>query len=83
MKKKCLNCGEEIHPKRLEILPSATRCVKCSTTEKKSGVVVTKGEGEDTYNETVIMEADDYKKHLEAEAKLMKIGFKSKDNRGE
>ena len=39
--KKCNACGEEIHPKRLEILPSATQCVKCSTTGKKAGVTVT------------------------------------------
>lgn len=26
----CANCGEDIAPKRLEALPTATRCIKCA-----------------------------------------------------
>jgi hypothetical protein len=65
--KKCISCGEEIHPKRLEILPNATRCVACSTTNKKAGVSVMKGEGDHTYVETIIMERDEFLKYQEAE----------------
>jgi hypothetical protein len=68
--KSCIICKEQIHPKRLEILPNATKCVKCSTTGKKGGVTVTKGEGDHTYNETIIMEPDEYLKYQEIEAKL-------------
>jgi len=64
--KKCISCGEKIHPKRLEILPNATRCVACSTTNKKAGISVMKGEGDHTYVETIIMEQDEFLKYQEA-----------------
>jgi hypothetical protein len=67
--KKCTVCGNEIHPKRLEILPNATRCVACSTTDRKAGISVMKGEGDHTYVETVIMERDEFIKYQEAELK--------------
>ena len=31
---KCIKCTEEIHPKRLEILPDTKTCVNCSSTSK-------------------------------------------------
>lgn len=68
--KKCISCGEEIHPKRLEILPSATRCVACSNTKQKAGITITKGEGDHTYNETIIMEHDEYVRYQEMESKI-------------
>ena len=75
--KKCSICDEEIHPKRLEILPNATRCVKCSTVDKKAGITVTKGEGDHTYTETIIMERSEFNKFQEAEEKLNKNEFDS------
>jgi hypothetical protein len=66
--KKCVGCKEPIHPKRLEILPNTTKCVSCSTTGKKGGITVTKGEGDHTYNETIIMEPDEFRKFHEMEA---------------
>ena len=75
MTKLCTGCKQPIHPKRLEILPSATRCVACSTATKKAGVTVTKGTGDHTYTETVIMEHDEFVKYKEAEAKLNKTSF--------
>lgn len=54
----CQGCGEEINPKRIEILPSTTTCVKCSTVEKKGGIIVTLGEKDHTCNELVIMDRD-------------------------
>ena len=65
--KPCIKCGNDIHPKRLEILPGTTTCVSCSTAGKKRGVNVQLGEGDHTYNEIVIMEEDQYKKYLELE----------------
>jgi len=65
--KPCVKCGDEIHPKRLEILPDTTTCVNCSTAGKKRGVNIQLGEGDHTYNEIVIMEEDQYKKYLELE----------------
>jgi hypothetical protein len=61
--KYCTGCGEEIHPKRIEILPSATTCVKCSTTGPKRGVVVSLGEGDHNYNDLVIMGDDEMQKY--------------------
>ena len=68
--KKCLACGEEIHPKRLEILPNAVTCVSCSITGRKAGVSVILGEGDHTYNETIIMEHDEYVKYRKMEEKI-------------
>jgi hypothetical protein len=69
---KCTSCGEEIHPKRLEILPTAKTCVVCSTTGKKGGLTVMKGTGEDTWIETIPMEQEEYKKIIDAENKFYK-----------
>lgn len=63
VKKNCKFCSEPIHPKRLEILPTADSCVKCSTTGKKAGITVTKGTGDHTYNEIVIMEPEEFDKY--------------------
>lgn len=73
--KNCIACGEPIHPKRLEILPNAKTCVNCSTTGKKGGVTITKGEGDHTYNETIIMEPDEFQKYQELEARMNKGSF--------
>lgn len=70
MSKLCTGCKQPIHPKRLEILPSATKCVECSTTGKKAGITVTRGEGDHTYNETIIMEHEDYIRYKEMEEKI-------------
>jgi len=73
--KKCVSCGENIHPKRLEILPTATRCVQCSTTNKKAGITVTKGTGDHTYNETIIVDHETFVKFKEEEARLNNTTF--------
>ena len=56
MTKKCTGCGNDIHPKRLELVPKTTQCVECSTTGRKSGVTVTIGEGDHTFNDIIIIE---------------------------
>lgn len=75
MEKNCIKCKELIHPKRLEILPNCNTCVNCSNAQKKSAISVVKGVGEDTWNETIVMDSNEYKKYLEAEAKLKKINI--------
>jgi RNA polymerase-binding transcription factor DksA len=70
--KKCNACGEEIHPKRLEILPTAKTCVSCSTTQKKGGLTVMKGTGDHTWIETIPMEQEEYQKIMDAENKFFK-----------
>jgi len=73
LKKNCIVCKESIHPKRLEILPHAVKCVKCSNTNKKAGVIVMKGEGDHTYLETIIIEHEDYIKYQKLENKLKDV----------
>ena len=75
MEKLCIGCKQPIHPKRLEILPNAVKCVACSTVTKKAGITVTKGEGDHTYTETFIMEHDEFVKYKEVEAKFNKTSF--------
>ena len=69
----CTGCGEPIHPKRLEIMPNTTRCVACSTVQKKGAVTIMKGEGDHTWIETIQLEHDDFVKYMEAEKKIKHI----------
>lgn len=60
--KLCKGCGEEIHPKRLEILPYTTTCVKCSTEAPKAGRIVTFGTGEEIHTEVEILDRETFRK---------------------
>ena len=68
----CTGCGEQIHPKRLEIMPTTTRCVACSTIQKKVAVTIMKGTVDHTRIETIHLEHDEFKKYMEVENKLRK-----------
>ncbi len=60
---KCIVCGTDIPPKRIEILgPSTNTCVNHSTANKKVGIPVTLGQGDHTYTELNIMEQETYEK---------------------
>lgn len=56
----CVKCKEEIPEGRLKALPGTTTCVNCSNSRMKRAVTVVKGEREDTFNDLIIMEADEY-----------------------
>jgi len=56
----CVKCKEEIPEGRLKALPGTTTCVNCSNSRMKRSVTVVKGEREDTFNDLIIMEADEY-----------------------
>lgn len=56
----CIKCKAEIPEGRLKALPGATTCVSCSSSRMKRAVTITGGEGEDTYNDLIIMEAEEY-----------------------
>jgi|TARA_R110000822_G_scaffold264107_1_gene388293 hypothetical protein len=62
MKKYCIGCGEQIHPKRVEILPTTKTCVECSTTGAKKGITILKGDvnKDDTWVETLFVEEEEY-----------------------
>ncbi len=70
--RKCAVCNEEIHPKRVEILPNTQTCVKHSTVEKKVAVTVQMGEGDHTWIETFAVERDEYDKLTELEKQTRK-----------
>jgi len=73
--KYCIGCGEQIHPKRVEILPNTKTCVACSTTGAKRGIPVLHGnvDKDDTWVDMVFMEADEYENYMEQEGKLKRI----------
>ena len=56
----CIKCKKEIPEGRLKALPSATTCVTCSSSRMKRAVTIVGGEREDTYNDLIIMEAEEY-----------------------
>jgi hypothetical protein len=56
----CIKCREEIPAGRLKALPGATTCVNCSSSKMKRSITVTKGEGEDTYNDLIIVDHETY-----------------------
>ena len=56
----CARCKEAIPKGRLKALPGATTCVSCSSSKMKRSITVTKGEGEDTYNDLIIMDHEVY-----------------------
>ena len=68
--KMCIKCGDEIHPKRVEILPNIKTCVKCSDAKMKGAVTIMKGEGDHTWIETIHLEHDDFVRYMEAEKKI-------------
>jgi adenine-specific DNA methylase len=72
MSRQCITCGEEIHPKRLEILPNTQTCTQHSTIEKKAAVTVQMGEGDHTWIETYAIDREDLRKLEEAEKSFRK-----------
>ena len=71
----CRICGEEIHPKRLEILPGTKTCVSCSTTSHKIGAIVVGGEGDHTWNDLMVMDEDQYNQYEESKKEKKGKGF--------
>ena len=72
MSRQCITCGEEIHPKRLEILPNTQTCTQHSTIEKKAAVTVQMGEGDHTWIETYAVDREDLRRFEEAEKSFRK-----------
>jgi hypothetical protein len=70
--KYCTGCNDEIHPKRLEILPNTTKCVGCSDVKKKGSITVMKGTGDHTWVETIPLEPEEYEKYIELENQFRK-----------
>lgn len=67
MIKQCLGCGNEINPKRLEILPNTKYCVNCSDSGRKKAITLQMGEGDHSFTDIVIVEENDYRKIMSKE----------------
>ena len=64
MIKLCVSCDSEIPEGRLKALPNTKVCVDCSVVKPKRAVTIVGGEGEDTYNDIVIMDEKDYQEYV-------------------
>jgi len=61
--RKCIGCSEYINPLRLKALPKTHTCVNCSTTGAKKAINAQFGTKDDTWNEVVFLEPDEYEKY--------------------
>jgi hypothetical protein len=79
MVKHCIGCGELIHPKRIEIIPTTKTCVSCSTTGVKRGITVLNGDvnKDDTWVDIVFLEPEEYKQYDKTINSIQKIVKKS------
>ena len=55
----CIKCGDDMPELRLTQYGYKV-CVNCSNVSTKRGIPVTKGPGDHTWTETIIMEEDQY-----------------------
>jgi hypothetical protein len=65
--KLCTFCDEEIHPMRLEALPTTTTCVKCSQEGKIAAKLSHKVDREDVETTLEFYSAEQFKKIVEIE----------------
>ena len=79
MVKYCTGCKEQIHPKRVEILPNTKTCVNCSTTGAKRGIPVLHGnvEKDDTWVDMVFLDPELYEAYEQATGRMKKTNFNS------
>jgi len=69
----CIKCGNEIPPKRLEIMPQTKTCVNCSTESPKRGIPVMRGTGDHTWVDLDIMTQEQYEQYEELNKKSTKL----------
>ena len=68
----CSRCGGEMPKLRLDKF-GYDYCTSCSTETPKRGVSFSLGTGEDTWEETIIMDDKTYQKYLNTQKALEKI----------
>ena len=75
MNKYCIGCGEQIPPKRVEILPTTKTCVGCSTTSMKRGVTVLNGDinKDDTWVDIIFLEQEEFDQYESLQGRMKKI----------
>ena len=67
MSKKCVKCGDEIHPMRVKILPNTKVCVECSNTGAYRAITTVNGEGDHTWNDIQLMTPEQYARYQQSE----------------
>ena len=60
----CIKCSDEIPAARLKALPGTKVCVGCSTVGRKQAITITGGEGEDTYNDIILVSEEEYREYI-------------------
>lgn len=73
MSRFCKNCGVEIPPQRLKILPNTVSCVKCSDVSLRKGIPVQLGEGDHTCTELIIVDEEEYNNYYKLKEELTQI----------
>ena len=81
IKRKCVGCFEEINPLRIKALPNTKTCVNCSTTGAKKAISTQFGEKDDTWNDVVFVEDDEFEKY--EKTKTSKVQFDEIDEEDE
>ncbi len=61
--KKCIGCSEPINPLRLKALPKTHTCVDCSTTGAKKAISAQFGTKDNTWNDVVFLEPEEYERY--------------------
>ena len=59
----CIKCSDEIPAPRLKVRRGTKVCVGCSTVGKKQAITITGGEGEDTYNDIILVSEEEYREY--------------------
>jgi len=76
---KCIKCGAEIHPKRLEIIPGCKVCVNCSDISAKRGIPVMRGSGDHTWVDLEILDQDQFNRYEEMNKSVSKKKLSNKN----
>ena len=83
MSRQCITCGVEIDPRRINILPNIQTCTQHSIAEKKVAMTVQMGEGDHTWNETIIMSEKDFLEYEKQEELTLQLIGKKKVHKAE
>ena len=67
----CIKCKNDM-PELRKTQYGYNFCVDCSTVGIKRGIYIQNGEGDHTWDETIIVEDEDYTNHIKSQIKNLK-----------